>query len=160
MPAVPVFVPGSPAALGTHDAFGHSDYSAAIGAILADAPVPFTLGLFGDWGVGKTSIIQAIGSKLTEQDIAFVSFDVWRYEGDALRRQFERRDLAETVLEAEASEGATTTRVELLVAGRAPVRGRSGIAKKAFDERIKRLRTSGDASDQDVITQYDERQTV
>lgn len=83
-----VFVADSPADLASADAFGHLDYAKAIAGGLADAPVPFTFGLFGAWGVGKTSIINAIHDELKQRKCAFVSFDVWRYEGDALRRSF------------------------------------------------------------------------
>jgi hypothetical protein len=87
-----VFVSDKPAELDVADSFGHADYASAIVNTLADVPVPFTLGLFGDWGVGKTSIIEAV-EKSVSKETAFVYFDVWRYEGDALRRQF-LRDLA------------------------------------------------------------------
>jgi KAP family P-loop domain len=60
--------------------------------MLLEAEVPFTLGLFAPWGIGKTTIISEVG-RLVEEKAAFVYFDVWRYEEDALRRQF-LRDLA------------------------------------------------------------------
>lgn len=69
------------------DAFGHRDYAATIASVLAEAEPPFTLGLFGPWGLGKTTIIEEVGRRLP-QDCAFAVFDAWRYEGDALRRHF------------------------------------------------------------------------
>lgn len=75
---------------GGEDAFGHDDYAAAAAETLIAAAAPFTLGIFGDWGVGKTTIIRGIGSRVRSRGLAFVEFDVWRYEGDALRRQFLR----------------------------------------------------------------------
>lgn len=74
------------------DAFGHLDYAVALASVLRDASSPFTLGLFGPWGVGKTTVIEEVGRQV-EPHAAFAYFDVWRYEGDALRRQF-LRDLA------------------------------------------------------------------
>src|SRR6266508_5387944 len=69
------------------DAFGHRDYASTIAGVLADAEPPFTLGLFGPWGVGKTTIIEEVGRRLPDH-CAFALFDAWRYEGDALRRHF------------------------------------------------------------------------
>jgi hypothetical protein len=69
------------------DAFGHRDYAAAIASAVSQAEPPFTLGLFGPWGVGKTTILEETGRRLP-RSCAFVTFDAWRYERDALRRQF------------------------------------------------------------------------
>lgn len=69
------------------DAFGHRDYAAAIASAVSQAEPPFTLGLFGPWGVGKTTILEETGRPLPPS-CAFVIFDAWRYERDALRRQF------------------------------------------------------------------------
>ncbi len=84
----------SPVELATEDAFGHDDYAAAAAETLLAAQAPFTLGVFGDWGVGKTTIIRAIGNRVKRAGLGFIEFDVWRYEGDALRRQF-LREVAE-----------------------------------------------------------------
>jgi hypothetical protein len=74
------------------DAFGHQDYAAAIAEVLVEARTPFTLGLYGPWGVGKTLILRE-ARKRVGQRCAFVIFDAWRYDGDALRRHF-LRDIA------------------------------------------------------------------
>jgi KAP-like P-loop domain-containing protein len=71
------------------DAFGHTDYVEALHLIVTDAKPPLTVGLFGPWGVGKSSIIGALQKRLKgDPDTAFVYFDAWRYEDDSLRRQF------------------------------------------------------------------------
>jgi hypothetical protein len=74
------------------DAFGHHDYAAAIAEVLVEAETPFTLGLYGPWGVGKT-VILAETRKIIGERCAYVVFDAWRYDGDALRRHF-LRDIA------------------------------------------------------------------
>jgi hypothetical protein len=76
--------------LSTEDSFGHEDYASAAATTLVNAETPFTLGVFGDWGIGKTTIIREIGRRVRKQGLAYVEFDVWRYEGQALRRQFLR----------------------------------------------------------------------
>jgi putative ribosome biogenesis GTPase RsgA len=62
-----VFAPGG-------DVFGHGDYADALVKALTEAPPPFTVGIFGEWGVGKSTIIAAVRSRLREKDdVAFVS---------------------------------------------------------------------------------------
>jgi KAP family P-loop domain len=75
------------------DAFGHRDYANTVIAALEDFPEQFTLGLFGAWGTGKSTILKEVGRQLrdeSETKAAFVLFDAWRYEGDSLRREFIR----------------------------------------------------------------------
>lgn len=68
--------------------FGHLDIAANLQNILLNCPVPFTIGLFGKWGSGKTTILNVLKDKLKREKIAVVDFDVWKHEGDALRRTF------------------------------------------------------------------------
>ncbi len=52
---------------------------------------PFTIGLFGDWGSGKSSIIRTAREILEQSDqskIKFATFDAWKYSEDAFRRSF------------------------------------------------------------------------
>jgi len=49
---------------------------------------PFTFGLFGKWGTGKSTILGEIEKRLDKNDYYVVTFDAWKYEGDALRRSF------------------------------------------------------------------------
>ncbi len=90
-----------PADLASHDAFGHEDYARAAVEVLLPAKAPFTLGIFGDWGIGKTTIIREIGKGVQEAGNAYVEFDVWRYEDDAFRRQF-LREVAEQLANQKA----------------------------------------------------------
>ena len=40
-----------------------------------------TIGIFGDWGTGKTSILQGIKNRLAnDDDLILCDFDAWRYE--------------------------------------------------------------------------------
>jgi hypothetical protein len=70
------------------DAFGHGDYSDTLFSIVQDDEPPRTIGLFGPWGVGKSTIIGGLKERLAPTATAFVYFDAWRYEDDSLRRQF------------------------------------------------------------------------
>ena len=81
------FARDEPVAL-SEDAFGHRDYTEALLSIITDDSPPPTVGVFGPWGVGKSTIIGGIQDRLSGGDTAFIYFDAWRYEGDSLRRQF------------------------------------------------------------------------
>lgn len=51
---------------------------------------PFTIGLYGMWGSGKSSIIKTVKEELSEtnKSYLFATFDAWKYTGDAFRRSF------------------------------------------------------------------------
>ena len=87
------------------DHFGHRDYAKALVEALAVVPRQFTIGLFGDWGSGKSTILDEVGRRLNsggrKRDSALVIFDAWRYEGDGLRREF-LRSIGEKLIAAEA----------------------------------------------------------
>jgi hypothetical protein len=85
------------------DAFGHRDYAAAIASAVSQAEPPFTLGLFGPWGVGKTTILEETARRLPPT-CAFAIFDAWRYERDALRRQF-LSEVSRQLMEADQLDG-------------------------------------------------------
>ena len=90
------------------DHFGHREYADAIISALPLFPSPFTLGLFGPWGTGKSTILGDVGKRLNgtnEPDSAMAVFDAWRYEGDSLRREF-IREIGEQLGEEGALEGA------------------------------------------------------
>ena len=38
------------------DEFGHAEVADVLKEIVCDCPMPFTIGLFGGWGTGKTTI--------------------------------------------------------------------------------------------------------
>ncbi|GAH48569.1 unnamed protein product, partial [marine sediment metagenome] len=68
--------------------FGHLDIADSLREIVRNCPLPFTVGLFGKWGSGKTTILNILRKRLQNDRIAVVDFDVWKHQGDALRRTF------------------------------------------------------------------------
>lgn len=67
--------------------FGYHQIASALGKIIKNAPAPFTIGLFGKWGTGKSTILNQLKNYLND-DTRLIVFDVWKYESDALRRSF------------------------------------------------------------------------
>jgi len=68
--------------------FGHLGIINNLREIVMNCPLHFTIGLFGKWGCGKTTILNVLRKKLQDDKIAVVNFDVWKHEGDSLRRAF------------------------------------------------------------------------
>jgi hypothetical protein len=62
---------------------GFSEYAHSISdAIRGAEPPRITIGVYGAWGSGKSSLLNAIKNELASSDDVFtVYFDAWRYEG-------------------------------------------------------------------------------
>lgn len=51
----------------------------------------FTIGLYGSWGSGKSSIIETAKNDFKKTDkIKFITYDAWQYSNDSFRRMFLR----------------------------------------------------------------------
>lgn len=74
----------------THDKLGFEPSRAALLEIIHDgtlADTPLTIGIFGPWGSGKTSLMQMLLSHLKPDQCIPVWFNAWRYaQADALWR--------------------------------------------------------------------------
>lgn len=68
--------------------FGHQQLANAVFELLKNAEAPFTIGLYGKWGVGKTTIASLVKELAQNDNFKCLFFDAWKYERDSLRRQF------------------------------------------------------------------------
>lgn len=68
--------------------FGHEEIATTLANVSEKCPTPFTIGLLARWGSGKSTIANSLKKKLLPKNIPVVLFDVWKHEGDALRRTF------------------------------------------------------------------------
>jgi hypothetical protein len=60
---------------------GFPSYASAFAEIIEHSKAQFAIGIFGDWGSGKTTLMRAIQRQLaTRDDIVTVWFNAWRYE--------------------------------------------------------------------------------
>lgn len=71
----------------SYSGFYHSTVAPALKKILKDDTSPHTLGLFGAWGTGKSSIIEMVQNDKGLGMHVFL-FDAWKYQEDTLRRTF------------------------------------------------------------------------
>lgn len=77
--------------LNENDLLQTKPYADSLKKIIMDAPTPFNIGLYGEWGSGKSSIIKTVQNDLKEeqpQKIKFVVYDAWKYANDSFRRMF------------------------------------------------------------------------
>lgn len=68
--------------------FGHKEIVATLNKVISNQSWNITIGLFGNWGTGKSTIIETLRDELKPGKIPMVIFDVWKHDGDALRRTF------------------------------------------------------------------------
>lgn len=66
--------------------FYHNFVSPALDQITRQKAGIHTIGLFGSWGSGKSTIIENLKDEYSDQPV-FI-FDAWKYKGDPLRRTF------------------------------------------------------------------------
>jgi hypothetical protein len=63
------------------DGLGFATYARVLADAAAFTPGPFTIGVFGEWGTGKTSLMRLIESNLqAKEEVITVWFNAWRYE--------------------------------------------------------------------------------
>ena len=56
-------------------------YSEVFAEIIKNSPSRFSIGIFGSWGTGKTTLMRMIEEQLHKNDkILTIWFDAWRYE--------------------------------------------------------------------------------
>ena len=62
-------------------ALGWREYAGAFAGIVEHSRPQFAVGIFGDWGSGKTTLMKAIWRELESRpDVVQVWFNAWRYE--------------------------------------------------------------------------------
>lgn len=62
---------------------GYNEYVDALASVvIGGEPARFTIGIYGAWGVGKSSILKALEDALREPHRPVVAFDAWRYARD------------------------------------------------------------------------------
>ena len=70
------------------DRFKHSHYVKVLKGILEKCETPFNVGLYGKWGVGKSSIVHMLQEELKEKpkDYKYVEVNAWGLSRDSLQQ--------------------------------------------------------------------------
>ena len=85
------YIPDQAINLVENDLLGTSVYVETLEKIIKDSDTPHTIGLFGSWGSGKSSIIKTFHEKLKNDESSKVKvfiYDAWKYSKDDFRRTF------------------------------------------------------------------------
>ena len=61
------------------DTIGILPYAQALAKFIENCDTPMTVGLQGDWGIGKTSLMNLIKGVLTNTTCVKVDFNTWSY---------------------------------------------------------------------------------
>lgn len=72
------------------DEFNHEEIAQRVADLLTSAEPPLNVALFGPWGSGKSSFATLLRKALAQRRMktAFVVYDAWKYNGEALQRTF------------------------------------------------------------------------
>ena len=63
------------------DGLGFATYARVLARAAIGTPGPFTVGVFGEWGTGKTSLMRLVERELKgDKNVVTVWFNAWRYE--------------------------------------------------------------------------------
>ncbi len=94
----------------TREGLGFQDYADALVGIIVDSGSPFTIGILGEWGVGKTSLMKMMCGKLKDEhgkNVIPIWFNAWRCERErnlaiiplleALMGEIKDKDLRKTI---------------------------------------------------------------
>lgn len=90
----------------------HRAVSDSLHQLITENEKAISIGLEGRWGSGKSTVIDLLRKKLTENDSTdnvFFVFDTWAHEGDALRKSFLEEFAAQA---AKNAKGRAKTQIE------------------------------------------------
>ncbi|MDJ0718072.1 MAG: P-loop NTPase fold protein [Prochloraceae cyanobacterium] len=64
------------------DTLGFEGMAEILHTVIRDMPEPpFTIGIFGEWGCGKTTLMKMVQARLNENEVKTVWFNAWKYDG-------------------------------------------------------------------------------
>lgn len=73
------------------DSFGHAEYVDSLSETILNVDPPWHIGIFGEWGSGKSSIIKLLDNRIQEgaefENILCIEFDAWAHAEDSVRTE-------------------------------------------------------------------------
>ena len=90
----------------------------AVDILTADGMLPVSVGVFGNWGAGKSSLLKLIEEKLEqdEKEWIVIKFDAWLYQGYDDSRAALLEAIATALTEAAAGNASLTTKTKKFLA--------------------------------------------
>ena len=109
------------------DAFGSYESKAeVIHELITNEPGGRTIGLEGEWGSGKSTVVKLLAKRITGADSLVVVFDTWAHEGDPLRRSFLEKLIDSLAKESWIDQASREKRLDELTTRRHVERTRLG----------------------------------
>ncbi len=71
--------PDSAILLAEHDQLGMSPYADSLAWFIATCDMPMTVAVQGGWGCGKTSLLNLVQAKLSDQPVETIWFNTWQF---------------------------------------------------------------------------------
>ena len=62
------------------DTLDRDKYATAFANMVTKCQTPLVVGLYGSWGVGKTSLMKLTEAKISDRDARKVWFDPWQHQ--------------------------------------------------------------------------------
>jgi hypothetical protein len=131
------------------DEFRHKEYVDTIEKIVEDVEPPWNIGVFGEWGSGKTSIIKMLYSRLREGDGDYicVEFDAWKHAEESIR--------ADLLLNIDQAIGKE---IDQKLDGSPAALGEEAITEELYDVSEETKRTGDERDTQDILKHFIEDQ--
>ncbi|WP_081605212.1 KAP family P-loop NTPase fold protein [Haloferax gibbonsii] len=91
------------------DSFGHIEYVDTLSEIIHNVTPPWHVGIFGEWGSGKSSIINLLYNRIRDneefENVLCIQFDAWAHAEDSIRTEL-LLELDQKIGEAVNGEGS------------------------------------------------------
>lgn len=94
------------------DVLDRAQYASALADVALTCSTPNVVGVFGRWGVGKTSLLRLIEDRLSTEDVITVWFDAWRHQRDEHPALGMLHALVGNIPEAESIQNTATELVK------------------------------------------------
>lgn len=135
------------------DGLNFLNYAQVLAKAVAGTPGPFTIGILGEWGMGKTSLMRLVQDELPEDNNVTVWFNAWQYEREEhpliplIGTILNRLEEEQTFLDNLGDQGK-----KLIRAGRALIYGLSG---KLEIEIPAILKAGVDITGKEIVDRYE-----
>ncbi|WP_144902193.1 KAP family P-loop NTPase fold protein [Halobellus captivus] len=86
-----MFLTDDPITSEEQDSFGHIEYVDTLSTVIQNVEPPWHVGIFGEWGSGKSSIIKLLYNRIRSRsefdEVLCIEFDAWAHAEDSIRTE-------------------------------------------------------------------------